>query len=65
MKTASRMVSRYMKGKQIHNIQLDATEMDKMTNYKYLGQTIAMRNRTSQEGSIVTIARWSGLGKYR
>ena len=31
------------------NIQIDGTEIEKVTNYKYLGQTIAMENRTKQE----------------
>ena len=30
------------------NIQTDGTEIEKVTNYKYLGQTIAMEIRTSQ-----------------
>ena len=28
------------------NIQINGTEIEKVTNYKYLGQTIAMKNRT-------------------
>ena len=31
------------------NIHTDGTEIEKVTNYKYLGQTIAMENRTRQE----------------
>ena len=31
------------------NIQIDGTEIDKETNYKYLGQKIAIENRTRQK----------------
>ena len=34
------------------NIQVNGTETEKAVNYKYLGQTIAMENRTKQEVSI-------------
>ena len=34
------------------NIQINGTEIEKVTNYKYLGQTIAMENSTKQEVSI-------------
>ena len=34
------------------NIQINGTEIEKATNYKYLGQTIAMENRRKQEASI-------------
>ena len=34
------------------NIQINRTETEKAVNYKYLGQTIAMENRTKQEVSI-------------
>ena len=34
------------------NLQIYMTEIEKMTNYKYLGQTTAMENRTKQEVSI-------------
>ena len=47
------------------NIQIDWTEIEKATNYKYLGQTIAMENRTKQEVSIRIKAGWSAFGKYR
>ena len=30
-------------------IQINGTGIEKVTNYKYLGQTIAMENRTKQE----------------
>ena len=33
-------------------IQINGTEIEMVTNYKYLGQTIAMENRTKQEVSI-------------
>ena len=47
------------------NIQINGTEIEQVTNYKYLGQTIAMENRTKQEVSIRMKAEWSVLGKYR
>ena len=47
------------------NIQINGTEIEKVTNYKYLGQTIAMENRTKQEVSIRIKAGWSVFGKYR
>ena len=34
------------------NTHMDRTEIEKMNNHKYLGQTIAMENRTKQEVSI-------------
>ena len=34
------------------NIQIHGTEIEKVSNYKYLGQTTAMENRTKQEASI-------------
>ena len=47
------------------NIQINRTEIEKVTNYKYLGQTITMENRTKQEVSIRIKAGWSVFGKYR
>ena len=47
------------------SIQINGTEIEKVTNYKYLGQTIAMENRTKQEVSIRIKAGWSVFGKYR
>ena len=47
------------------NIQINGTEIEKVTNYKYLGQTIAMENSTKQEVSIRIKAGWSVFGKYR
>ena len=46
------------------NIQINGTEIEKVTNYKYLKQTTAMENRTEQENSIRIKAGWSVLGKY-
>ena len=46
-------------------IQIDGTETENVTNYKYLEQTIAMENRTKQEVSIRIKAGWSLSGKYR
>ena len=34
------------------SIQINGTEIEKATNYKYLEQTIAMENSTKQEVSI-------------
>ena len=31
------------------NMHIDGTEIEKVTNYKYIGQTIAMKNKTRQE----------------
>ena len=47
------------------NIQIDGTELEKVTNYKYLGQTIAMEDRTKQEVSIRIKAGWSVFGNCR
>ena len=47
------------------NIQINGTEIEKVTNYKYLGQTIAMENSTKQEVSIRIKAGWTVFGKYR
>ena len=47
------------------NIQIDWTETEKVTYYKYLGQTMAMENRTKREVSIRIKAGWNVLGKYR
>ena len=47
------------------NIQINGTEIDKVTSYKYLGQTIAMETRTKQEVSIRIKAGWNVFGKYR
>ena len=47
------------------NIQITGTEIEKVTNYKFLGQTIAMENSTKQEVSIRIKAGWSVYGKYR
>ena len=46
-------------------IQINGTETEKATYYKYLGQTTAMENRTKQEVSIRITAEWSVFGKYR
>ena len=47
------------------NIQIQGTEIEKVTNYKYkyLGQTIALENRTKQEVAIRVKAGWSVFGK--
>ena len=46
------------------NIQINGTEIEKATDYKYLGHTIARENRT-KEVSIRIKAGWSVFGKYR
>ena len=46
-------------------IQINGTKIEKVTNYKYMGQTIAMENSTKQEVSIRIKAGWSVFGKYR
>ena len=45
----------------IDNMQINGTEIEKVTNNKYLGQAIAMENRTKQEVSIRIKAGWSVL----
>ena len=47
------------------NIQINGTGTEKVTNYKYIGQTTAMENRTKQEVSIRIKAGWSVFGKYK
>ena len=47
------------------NTQINGTEIEKVTNYKYLEQTIAIENRTKQEVSIRIKAGGSVFGKYR
>ena len=49
------------------NIQINGTEIEKVTNYnyKYLGQTIAMKNSTKQEVSTRIKVGWGVFGKYR
>ena len=47
------------------NIQINGTEIEKITNYEYLGQTIAMENITKQEVSIRIKEGWSVFGKSR
>ena len=47
------------------NIQINLTEIEKMSNYKYLGQTMATENSTKQEVSIRIQVGWSVFGKYR
>ena len=46
-------------------MQISGTEIEKLINYKRLGQTISMENRTRQEVSIRIKAGWSVLGMYR
>ena len=46
-------------------IQINRTEIEKVTSYKYLGQTIAMENSTKQEVSIRIKAGWDVIGKFR
>ena len=44
---------------------MDATELEKTTNYKYLGQTMATENRTKQEVSVRIKSGWSVAGMNR
>ena len=39
------------------NTQIDRTEIEKVTNFKYLRQTTAMEDRTTQEVSIKNKSR--------
>ena len=47
------------------NIQIDGIEMEKVNKYTYLGQTMAMENRTKQEVSVSVKANWCVVGKHR
>ena len=47
------------------NIQINGTEIEKVNNNKYLGQTITMENSTKQDVSNRIKAGWSVFGKYR
>ena len=47
------------------NIQIDWTEIEKVTHSRYLGQTIAIKKKTREETSIRMKAGWSVFGKYR
>ena len=47
------------------SIPIDGTEIKKPTNYEYLGQKIAMENRTRQEVLIGIKAGWSVFAKCR
>ena len=46
------------------NIQINGIEIEKVTNYKHLGRTIAMESRTKQDVSIKIKAEWSVFEKY-
>ena len=43
------------------NIQINGTEIEKVTNYTCLGQTIAIGNGTKQEVSTRIKTGWSGF----
>ena len=43
------------------NIQIDGIQIEEVTNYKNLGQTIATENRKKQEVSVRVKAGWSVL----
>ena len=69
-----RFVSRYVKKKTptkfkitgtTDNTQIDGIEKEKVCNTKYLGQTIAMGNRTRHEVLLRMEAGWTGFGKYK
>ena len=46
------------------NIQINRIQIEKVTNYKYLGKTIAMKKRTKQGVSIRIKVGWNAFGKY-
>ena len=46
-------------------IRINGAEIEEVTNYKYLGQTTAVENRTKQEVSIRIKSGQSVFGKYR
>ena len=46
-------------------IEIDGIEIEKVYEYKYLGQTIAMEDRTSNEAQLRIKAGWSVFGRYK
>ena len=57
--------TKFMTNIDTDKIQIDGIEIEKVTNYNYLGQTIAMENRPKQEVLIRMKVGWSASGKYR
>ena len=47
------------------NMPIDRTEIEKVANYKYPSQIIAIENRTKQEVFKREKAGWNVFGKYR
>ena len=45
------------------NMQINGTEVEKVTNNKYFGKTIAVENRARQEILIRIKAGWNVFGK--
>ena len=46
-------------------IEIEAIEIEKVEQYKYLGQTIAFEDRTANEVQIRIQAGWAVFGKYK
>ena len=47
------------------SIKIEGIEIEKVDQYKYLGQTIAMEDRTANEVQLRIKAGWSVFGRYR
>ena len=47
------------------NIEIEGIENEKVDQYKYLGQTIAMEDRTANEVQSRIKAGWSVFGRYK
>ena len=50
---------------QIKKIEIEGIEIEKVEQYKYLGQTIALEDRTANEVQNRIKAGWAVFGKYR
>ena len=46
-------------------IEIEGIEIEKVEQYKYLGQTIAFEDRTANEVQIRIQAGWAVFGKYK
>ena len=51
--------------KTTNTIQIEGTEIEKVDDYKYLGQTIAMENKTNHEVLIRIKAGWGVFSMYK
>ena len=47
------------------NIEIEGIEIEKVEQYKYLGQTIALEDRTVNEVQLRIKAGWAVFGKYK